>query len=76
MDNYHFMTRNSGRAREQLGAVDLADDAAALRFGRQVVRELMQNNLRQPPGWFMVITQDKRAVGKIPLVAEADGSGV
>jgi hypothetical protein len=35
----------------------------------------MQDNLRQPPGWFMVITRDKRAVGKIPLVAEAGRSG-
>jgi hypothetical protein len=41
-----------------------------------VVRELMQDNLRQPPGWFMVITQDKRAVGKVPLVTEAGRSGV
>jgi hypothetical protein len=75
MGDYHFMTRNSGTAREKLGDVDLANDAAALRFGRQVVRELMQDNLRQPPGWFMVITQDKRAVGKIRLVAEAGRSG-
>jgi hypothetical protein len=75
MGDYHFMTRDKGRAREELGDVALANDAAALRFGRRVVRELMYDNDRQPPGWFMVITQAKRAVGKIPLVAGAALSG-
>ena len=70
MCTYHFMTRDAGKASEELGYVELANDAAALHFGERVVHDLMHDNHKQPPGWFMVITEDKRAVGKIPLVAE------
>jgi hypothetical protein len=46
---YHFVTNNAGRT-EDLGAMDLVDDAAAIAFGNEVIRDLIHGAAKQYTG--------------------------
>jgi hypothetical protein len=60
--------KNSGHT-EDLGAMELADDAAAVDFGNGVIRDLMRRGAKQYTGWIMEIMEGQRAVGSVPFTA-------
>jgi hypothetical protein len=70
MAGYHFVIRNTLRT-EDLGGMDLADDAAAVDFGNGVIRDLMHREATQYAGWTMEITEGSRPVGSVPFRANA-----
>lgn len=71
MPHYHFCLQNEGDRIDDLGGLVLANDAAALAFGRRVIRELLHNNPEQHACWMMDITECDRIVHSIPLVFDA-----
>ena len=40
----------------------LSNDAAALAFGKQIIRDLMHSDSEQYTGWIMDITEGERSV--------------
>jgi hypothetical protein len=65
MANYLFALDNGGRI-EVLGAMPLADDEEAVAFGKLVIRDL-QRGADQGARYAMLITEDERTVGSIPV---------
>jgi hypothetical protein len=62
--SYHFKVHN-GTKIEELGDMELRGDAAALSFGRLVIKELIHKDIGYHTGWTMDVTEDNRAVGSI-----------
>src|SRR4051794_37580619 len=52
MAAYHFGIKSTKRI-EDLGAMDLANDAEALAFGRRIIRDLMDGAAKQYAHWTM-----------------------
>jgi hypothetical protein len=68
MGYYRFMMYGDDHQRaEDLGSMDLRDDAAAQSFGYGVIRDLMQTRAGSYFGWTMDITAVNRAVVSIPF---------
>lgn len=63
--SYHFAVHDNGAEIEELGDMELRGDAAALSFGRLVIKELIQKDAGYYTGWTMHVKEDKRAVGSI-----------
>jgi hypothetical protein len=70
MAGYRFAIKST-EATEDLGGMDLADDAAAVDFGIEVIRDLMQRWANQYTGWTMEIKEGDRAVGSVAFTANA-----
>jgi hypothetical protein len=66
---YSFAVRNSATEIEKLGSMELANDDAALAFGKRMIRDLMREGAEQYPRWTMDIAEDERAVASIPFDA-------
>ena len=62
---YSFAVRNGATEIEKLGSMALANDDAALAFGRRMIRDLMREGAEQYAGWTMDVAEDERAVGSI-----------
>jgi hypothetical protein len=69
---YSFAVRNGATEIEKLGRVALANDDAALAFGRLMIRDLMREGAEQYAGWTMDVAEDERAVASIPFDACPD----
>jgi hypothetical protein len=54
---------------EELGSMELADDADAKAFANRVIRDLMGTCARFYSGWTIDITEAYRVVASIPFVA-------
>jgi hypothetical protein len=67
--NFGFVVHDTDTKAEVLGDMELGGDAAALSFGRLVIRELIHRAAGYCSGWTLDITEDKRAVGSVPLDA-------
>src|SRR4051812_26903702 len=65
MPDYRLVLDN-GSEREDLGRMALADDAEAIVFGSQVIRDLKPEAGRYE-GWSMDITEGDLIVGTIPF---------
>jgi hypothetical protein len=68
MAGYHFVIKKIKRT-EELGAMDFADDAAAVAFGHGVVRDLI--GAKQYDDWIMEIRDGERPVGSVPFKPKA-----
>jgi hypothetical protein len=66
---YSFAVRNSATEIEKLGSMELANDDAALAFGKRMIRDLMREGAEQYARWTMDIAEDERAVASIPFDA-------
>jgi hypothetical protein len=55
---------------EELGSMALVDDDAALAFGKQVIRDLLDKDDEHYSGWTLEITEDDRRVASIGFGAE------
>ena len=62
---YSFAVRNSATEIEKLGSMELANDDAALAFGKRMIRDLMREGAKQYAGWTMNVAEDERAVASI-----------
>jgi hypothetical protein len=69
MGYYHFTIDKSGGI-EVLGGTPLDDDAAAIAFSQQVIRDL-KHDAKECAGWAMLITEGARTVGAIPFELDA-----
>jgi hypothetical protein len=67
MPFYRFVVYSSEPVAEDLGHMELRDDADALSFGRGVIRDLMRTNAKLHAGWTMDIAEDDRAVASFPF---------
>jgi hypothetical protein len=65
MRHYQFIL-HSASGREDLGGIDVADDAEAIAFGQQVIQDLKPEAGRYEQ-WSMDITEGERIVGTIPF---------
>ena len=70
MPSYDFYL-NSNSDIDDLGYMELADDAAALAFGEKVIRDSMEGDAEQYTGWTIDITEGERTVGSIAFAADA-----
>jgi hypothetical protein len=70
MPSYDFYL-NSNSDIDDLGYMELADDAAALAFGEQVIRDSMEGDAEQYTGWTIDIAEGERTVASIPFAADA-----
>ena len=68
---YHFCLRNDVGDNEELGYLAMADDDAALDFGRDLIRDITRQHAAAYTGSVMEITEGERAVGSVPLDIEA-----
>jgi hypothetical protein len=66
MRAYHFTMRGAAGISEELGSHQLDDDADAVSFGLQVVRDLMQVKPEEYAGSVLAITDQARTVGVVP----------
>jgi hypothetical protein len=69
MISYQFNLHNDTRV-EELGSMTLVDDDAALAFGKQVIRDLLDNDNEHYSGSTLEITEDERRVASIGFGAE------
>jgi hypothetical protein len=69
MISYQFNLHNYTRV-EELGCMMLVDDDAALAFGKQVIRDLLDNDDEHYIGWTLEITEDERRVASIGFGAK------
>ena len=65
MPSYFFAIRDVGAGSENLGGMELLDDATAIAFGNGVMRDLIHGGVKQYVGAIMDITQGARAVGSV-----------
>ena len=63
MPAYRFSTRQGPADTEWLGAIVLPDDAEALAFGRQLIRDFKREHAMQSVGWTLEIAEQRRTVG-------------
>jgi hypothetical protein len=69
MDYYRFMVyRDDHQRAEDLGAMELADDADAKSFANSVIRDLMETHAGFYSAWTLDITEAHRVVASIPFV--------
>ena len=66
---YHFAIQNDGTGIESLGGWALADDGAALTFGKRVIQDLLETDADRYATWAMDIAEGARVVGSIPFEA-------
>jgi len=69
MSGYLFNLHNDAQV-EKLGSMALVDDDAALAFGKQVIRDLLDKDDEHHSGWTLEITQGDRRVASIGFGAE------
>jgi hypothetical protein len=65
MPTYRFAIRDTEADSENLGGMELLDDATAIAFGNGVMRDLMHGGAKSYIGSILDITQDARAVGSV-----------
>jgi hypothetical protein len=71
---YSFSIRSGdGGGWEFLGCTDLLNDYAARAFGNDVIRDMLQGNADQYPGWSMDIGESGRAVCSIAFPFPSQG---
>ena len=69
---YGFAVRDGATEIEKLGSMTLANDDAALAFGRRMIRDLMREGAEQYAGWTMDVAKGERAVASIPFDSGPD----
>ena len=69
MSGYLFNLHNDAQV-EKLGSMALVDDDAALAFGKQVIRDLLDKDKERYSGWTLEITEGDRRVASIGFGAE------
>ena len=69
MIGYLFNLHNDTQV-EELGSMALVDDAAALAFGKQVIRDLLDKDDEHCGGWTLEIIEGDRRVASIRFGAE------
>jgi hypothetical protein len=70
MPSYDFFLHSDSEI-DDLGYMELADDATALAFGAKVIRDSMEGDADQYAGWTIDIAEGQRTVGSIPFAADA-----
>jgi hypothetical protein len=65
MPAYRFSTRQGPTDTEWLGAIELSDDAEALAFGKQLIRDIKCEETTHCVGWTLEIAEQRRAVGAV-----------
>jgi hypothetical protein len=65
MPAYRFSTRQGPADTEWLGAIELRDDAEALDFGKQLIRDIKCEETTRCLGWTLEIVEQRRAVGNV-----------
>jgi hypothetical protein len=70
MPQYTFSMHNTGTVTEKLGSRVSDDDAAALTFGRDVIRDFLREDGGKYFNWILDISDDDRAVGTIPFKSQ------
>ena len=65
MPAYRFSTRQGPAVNEWLGAIELPDDAEALAFGKQVIRDYKREETTRCVGWSLEIAEQRRVVGNV-----------
>jgi Domain of unknown function (DUF6894) len=73
MAGYHFEIRST-KDTEDLGGMDLPDDAEAVAFGKRIIRDLMDRAGEQYESWTMEIREGERAVRSLPFKQSAGRS--
>ena len=73
MPAYHFCLRNDVGDNEELGYFAMADDDAALDFGRDVIRDISRQHAAAYTGSGMEITEGARVVGIVPFGSTTHG---
>ena len=66
---YHFAIQRNSKT-ENLGGLAMANDAAAIEFGKLVVQDLIRRHPEQHAGWTMEITERDRAVFSVDFESE------
>jgi hypothetical protein len=74
MAGYHFEIRST-KDTEDLGGMDLADDAEAVAFGKRIIRDLMDRAAEQYESWTMEIRESERVVRSLPFKQSAGLKG-
>jgi hypothetical protein len=69
MIGYLFNVHNDTQV-EELGSMALDDDAAAIAFGKQVIRDLLDKDEEHCSGWTLEIAEGDRHVASIPFGAD------
>lgn len=64
MAGYYFVIRST-KDTEDLGAMDFADDAEAVAFGKQIIRDLMDRAPKNYASWTMEIREGERTVRNV-----------
>jgi hypothetical protein len=67
LPTYRFSIQNVVET-EELGIMDLRDDAEAVAFARRMVQDMADEDRRQNVGCSLDITEGQRAVGSISFV--------
>jgi hypothetical protein len=70
MAYYRFVVHSESQRPEDLGVMELVDDADAEAFANGVIRDLMEDHARFYFGWTMDITEAHRVVASIPFAAD------
>jgi hypothetical protein len=73
MPNYQFFARTEDAHTENLGTMQLRDDANARSFGAGIIRGLMHSHPAVYGRWTLVVVEDNRAVANIPFAQGASG---
>jgi hypothetical protein len=69
MGFYRFVVHTDDRPAEDLGTMELIDDADAQSFANGVIRDLMRTHAGFYSRWTMQITEDNRPIVSIPFEA-------
>jgi hypothetical protein len=69
VSNYHFCMHKDSASVEGLGAIILANDAEALAFATQVIRDIKTGAHGRYDGWTMDITERSRDAGAFFSIA-------
>jgi hypothetical protein len=67
MAYYRFVVHSDSQQAEDLGAMEMADDADAQSFAEGVIRDLMETHAEFYFAWTLDITERYRAVASIPF---------
>jgi hypothetical protein len=68
MPYYRFVAYTSNSTAEELGSMDLIDDADAHAFGNRLIKDLTETQADFYVGWTLDIAEGERALPSIPFV--------
>ena len=72
MPAYLYAIRQNGDRPEGLGEIELPDDAEAIAFGKQVIRDMEKQDTHA--GWAMDIAEGEREVGTVLFGSDVERS--